>query len=77
MCDAIRELFADELKEGYESGRKAGCEEGREEGREQGLKQGIALAKTVIRMKMEGKTMGEIARLCQITTDEVKEILED
>ena len=73
MCDAIRELFADELKEGYESGRKAGCEEGRE----QGLKQGIALAKTVIRMGMEGKTIDEIARLCQITTDEVKEILED
>ena len=38
--------------------------------------QGILLMKAV-EMKKAGKTIDEIARLCQITTDEVKEILED
>ena len=37
MCDAIRELFADELEEGV----KRGVQLGKEQGLEQGLEQGI------------------------------------
>ncbi|PNV59024.1 hypothetical protein C0033_26120 [Clostridium sp. chh4-2] len=37
MCDAIRELFADELEEGV----KRGVQLGKEQGLEQGLQQGI------------------------------------
>ena len=65
MCDAIRELFADELKAGIEQGV------------EQGIERGIILTKTVFRMNAQGSTPEEIAKACGITTDEVQKILTD
>ena len=41
MCDAIRELFADELEEGVKRGIQLGKEQGLEQGLKQGLEQGI------------------------------------
>ena len=35
MCDALRELFKDELEDAHESGRTEGRKEGREEGRKE------------------------------------------
>ena len=41
MCDAIRELFADELEEGIKRGVQLGKEQGLEQGLEQGFQQGL------------------------------------
>ena len=41
MCDAIRELFADELEEGVKRGVQFGKEQGLEQGLQQGLEQGL------------------------------------
>ena len=40
MCEALRELFKDELKEGYERGIAQGIERGIEQGIERGIEQG-------------------------------------
>ena len=68
MCDALNELFAEELKEADERGRAAGMESGSTEG--------IQLAKQVFRLSRSGVSESEIARQCGITVEQVKEILE-
>ena len=60
MCDALNELFAEELKEADERGRAAGLE----------------LAKQVFRPSGSGVSESEIARQCDITVEQVREILE-
>ena len=60
MCDALRELFADELKEADEKGRAAGME----------------LAKRVFNLSFQGKSEEDIAEQCEITVEQVKKILE-
>ena len=40
MCDALRELFKDELEDAHESGRTEGRKEGLMEGRKEGLTEG-------------------------------------
>lgn len=60
MCDALNELFAEELKEADARGRAAGLE----------------LAKQVFRLSGSGVSESEIARQCGITVEQVKEILE-
>ena len=50
MCEALRELFSDEIeaekararREGLEEGREEGIAEGRAEGREEGIAEGRA-----------------------------------
>lgn len=67
MCDALRELFADELErckeEGHEEGRREGHEEGRREGREEGREEGgkLKLIQLVCKKLAKGKTPSEIA----------------
>lgn len=58
MCDAIRELFADELREGIAKG----VAEGLERGKAWGLERGIAITKMVLRMDAQGKSVDEIAK---------------
>ncbi len=73
MCDAIRELFAEELEEGMQLGLQRGISQGREQGREQG----ITIAKMVFRMNAEGKDIDEIAQAGGLTREEVQKILND
>ena len=40
MCDALRELFADEFKENRQEGLQEGRQEGLQEGRQEGLQEG-------------------------------------
>ncbi len=72
MCDALNELFAEELKEADERGRAAGMERGIEQGMERGLK----IAKQVFRLSGSGASETEIAEQCGITVEQVREILE-
>lgn len=46
-----------------------------ESAEERGRKEGIQLSKTVLKMKHQGVSEQEIARLCDITEEEVAEIL--
>lgn len=68
MCDALNELFAEELKEADAHGRSIGRAEGRANG--------IKLTKQVFRLSAAGETTESIARKCDITPEEVLEILE-
>ncbi len=64
MCDALNELFAEELKEADSHGRSIG------------KSQGIQLAKKVFRLASRGESYESIAEICGITAENVKEILE-
>ena len=60
------------LKAGEEMGRKAGEEAGMRKGKELGVQE----ARQVFKLYMQGKSQEEIADLCNISTDKVKQILE-
>ena len=64
MCDALNELFAEELKEADDRGRK------------QGIEQGIEMTKTVIRLAAKGVPLEKIAEKCGIGLDTVRKIIE-
>ena len=64
MCDALRELFAEELKEENERGM------------EQGMERGIHLAKLIFKLSAQGSSAEEIAEKCDLPLKQVREILE-
>lgn len=64
MCEALKELFADEL------------EESREEGTVIGEALGIELAKKVFRFAKENMSICEIAEKCGVSEEKVRMILE-
>lgn len=68
MCEALNELFAEELKEADLRGKAEGRKEGHEEG--------IRLAKQVFQLSSSGESIEEIARMCNISVEEVRGILE-
>lgn len=76
MCDALRELFADEMEKEREKARRTGRQEGLEQGLEQGLEEGLALAKLIFRLSSEGRSEEEIAGKCGLPLEQVREILE-
>lgn len=80
MCDALRELFAEELEEcrerGLEEGRLKGRLEGRREGRLEGQQEGLELAKKIFKLSAAGVSAEDISKQCEIPVGQVKEILE-
>ena len=50
-------------------------EEAWEEGRAAGIRDGLQIAMAVLKLSREGKSAEEIAAECEITEEEVKEIL--
>ena len=50
--------------------------EARTEGRAEGRAEGVELAKKIFKLSAKGNSITEIAKECQISEDEVKEILE-
>lgn len=68
MCDALRELFADELAESRADGIS--------EGHMAGENDGIELAKKVFRLSKEKFSISEIAAQCGIAEEKVNQILE-
>ena len=80
MCDALNELFAEELKEADARGRKSGMIEGHRtgviEGRKSGRADGIKLTKKVFQLSAQGESMESIAEKCNIPLEEVQDILE-
>ena len=80
MCDALNELFAEELKEadarGRIEGHRTGVIEGAIEGRKAGRADGIKLTKKVFQLSSNGESMESIAEKCNISIEEVRDILE-
>ena len=64
MCDALKELFAEELKEENERGM------------ERGRAEGIHLAKLIFKLSAQGSSAEEIAEKCDLPLEQVREILE-
>ena len=60
MCDALKELFAEELKEENEKG----------------MERGIHLAKLIFKLSAQGSSDEEIAEKCDLPLEQVREILE-
>ena len=51
-------------------------EEGREEGLIEGEEKGINLTKRVFKLASKGESISNIAKICEISEEKVKEILE-
>ena len=60
MCDALKELFAEDFKES----------------RIKGIEEGIQLTKTVFSLSRQGFSAEEIAGQCNISKEQVEEILQ-
>lgn len=80
MCDALNELFAEELKEadarGRREGHRTGVIEGHRNGIVEGRADGIRLTKKVFQLSAQGESMESIAEKCNIPLEEVRDILE-
>ena len=72
MCEALRELFAEELKESREEGLKTGEMRGIQMGEIRGIK----LAKKIFKLSGEGAGVKEIAVRCGISEKRVREVME-
>ena len=72
MCDALKELFADELKEADARGRAEGVQYGIERGKIEGIR----LAKQFLSLHEQGNTEDQIAEKCGLSAEQVREILE-
>lgn len=68
MCEALRELFADELKESEEKGMESGLK--------QGLQNGLELAKNILKLFKAGVSPEEIAQECGVSVEQVREMVE-
>ena len=55
---------------------KRGIEKGIEKGREKGREEGINLTKKVFKLSVVGESISNIAKICGISEEEVREILE-
>ena len=81
MCEALKELFADELevakKDALEQGIQRGIQQGIQRGIQQGIQQGAQLTKSVFKLSLSGCSIEEIAAKCNISEQMVLEILED
>ena len=73
MCEALKELFADEL----EVAKKDALEQGIHQGIQRGIQQGAQLTKSVFKLSLSGCSIEEIAAKCNISEQKVLEILED
>ena len=69
MCDALKELFAEELREADEKGMAKGMELAKR------IFEGMELAKRIFALNAQGLPAEEIARECGVTTEQVKELI--
>lgn len=68
MCKAIDDIYEDGVLEGHMRGRAQGREEGRAEGRAQEREE------LIIRLLGKGKSVEEIADICDFEYEKVQQI---
>ena len=66
----VIKMGIDEIREKYLE------EKGRVEGKEEGREEGINLTKKVFKLANKGQSISNIAKICEISEEKVKEILE-
>ena len=86
MCEALRDLFKEELQEQYEAGMSQGIEQGISQGIEQGISKGISqgISQGISRrditiihnMQKNNFTMNQMMLATGKTESEIKKILE-
>lgn len=59
------------------NGKAGGVELGKKAGEKEGFEQGLLLAKQVIRLAKEGHSVEEMAEICGIPAEKIREITED
>ena len=77
MCEALKELFADELEVAKKDALEQGIQRGIQQGIQRGIQQGAQLTKSVFKLSLSGCSIEEIAAKCNISEQKVLEILED
>ena len=77
MCEALKELFADELEVAKKDALEQGIQRGIQQGIQRGIQQGEQLTKSVFKLSLSGCSIEEIASKCNISEQKVLEILED
>ena len=77
MCEALKELFADELEIAKKDALEQGIQRGIQQGIQRGIQQGAQLTKSVFKLSLSGCSIEEIAAKCNISEQKVLEILED
>ena len=60
---------------GFRKGKQAGFQEGEQSGFQKGEQSGLKTAKLVFQLNGQGKTISEVAAACQMTEQEVTDIL--
>ena len=65
-----------EREEAWEEGRREGMQKGRESGLREGEEKALLLAKRIFKLAQTGKSSKEIAEICAISEEKVKQILE-
>ena len=74
------EAWEEGRREGEADGLRRGREDGIREGRESGFREGeekaLLLAKRIFKLSQAGKSLEEIAEICGISEEKVKQILE-
>ena len=63
MCDALRELFAEELEEKYQAGESEGRREGLMKGRQEGRREGLMKGRQEGRREGRQEGRSELSRL--------------
>ena len=76
MCEALRELFADELEEREERGMEKGLEKGIEKGIEKGMERGaiVKLISQIRKKHQKGLSASEIAEILEEDPEQVHKI---
>ena len=77
MCEALRELMADDLKNAEKQGIEKGIEKGIEQGIEKGIEQGVNkhIVEQVCKKLIKGKTISTIAEELEETESTIKDIV--
>ena len=70
------EAWEEGRREGMQKGREDGIREGRESGFREGEEKALLLAKRIFKLAQTGKSSKEIAEICAISEERVKQILE-
>ena len=60
---------------GLQEGRASGLQEGRASGLQEGQASGLKLAEMIFRLFREGKTIEEISADCNLTAEQIRELL--
>lgn len=71
-----REKALRDYQSQMKSAENAGFKKGEQTGFQKGEQAGVEKAKRIFQLNAQGKTITEIAKICQITESEVKDILD-